>query len=76
MPKIEIDTCSATPNYCALEAITKAMKANYSQRLSRDYKHESVITVESGRVLKVIETPLDMSSNSLCSCKYRVEKLA
>ena len=54
----------------------KAMRANYSQRLNRDYKHESVITVESGRVLKVTETPLDMTSKSLCSCKYKVEKIA
>ena len=75
MPKIEIDTCSATPNYCALEAIILAMRSNYSQRLNRDYKHETVITVESGRELRVIETPLEMSSKSLCDCKYRVEEV-
>lgn len=73
MPKIEIDTCPKTPNYCALEAIARAMRNNYTQRKSRSYQHESVIKVESGRTLKVTEDPADLHAESPCSCKYKVE---
>lgn len=74
MPKIEVETCSKTPNYCALEAITKAMLQNYTQRFSRNYQHESIVTVTSGRVLKVVETPYenDESASSPCDSKYKV----
>ena len=75
MPKIEIDTCSKTPSYCALEAIAKAMRNNYTQRKSRDYQYESIIKVESGRTLKVTETPMDVNAEPTCDCKYRVEKI-
>ena len=75
MPKIEIDTCPRTPSYCALEAIAKAMRNNYTQRKSRDYQYESIIKVESGRTLKVIETPMDVNAKPACDCKYRVEKV-
>ena len=75
MPKIEIETCQLTPNYCALEAVAKAMRNNYTQRKQRNYQHETVIKVESGRTLKVTETPADLDAESPCSCKYRVEKV-
>ena len=74
MPKIEIDTCNQTPTYCALEAIAKAIRGNYTQRKQKDYQHENVIQVESGRVLKVIETRADILAENQCDCKYRVEK--
>ena len=73
MPKIEIETCQHTPNYCALEAIAKAMRNNYTQRKSRGYQHESIVKVESGRTLKLIEEPADLNAESPCSCKFRVE---
>ena len=68
MSKIEIDTCQDTPNYCALEAVARAMRDNYTQRKCRDYQYQSVIEVESGRTLKVTESLV-----SSCICKYRVE---
>ena len=75
MPKIEIETCSKTPNYCAIEAVAKAMRDNYTKRKNREYQHESIIKVESGRTLKVVEEPADLYADSPCSCKYRVEKV-
>jgi len=75
MPKIEIETCSLTPNYCALEAVAGAMINNYTKRKQRDYQYESIIKVESGRTLKVIETPMDINAKPTCSCKYRVENV-
>ncbi len=77
MPKIEIETCQKTPNYCALEAIAKAMRNNYTQRKSRGYQYESIIKVESGRTLKVTEAPTnaDSYSEALCDCKYSVESI-
>jgi len=73
MPKIEIETCELTPNYCALEAVARAMKDNFTKRNIRKYQHESVVKVESGRTLKVTETPADFNQKPLCSCKYKVE---
>lgn len=75
MPKIEIETCSKTPNSCALEAVQKAMLDNYTKRKIRDYQHESIVKVESGRVLKVVEEPCDQGAKSPCSCRYKVTKL-
>ncbi len=75
MPKIEIETCNLTPNYCALEAVASAMRNNYTKRKQRDYQHESIIKVKSGRTLKVIETPMDINAEPTCNCKYRVEKV-
>lgn len=75
MPKIEIETCQLTPNYCALEAVAKAMRNNYTQRNQREYRHENTIKVESGRTLKVTEMPCDFDAESPCSCKYKVEKV-
>jgi hypothetical protein len=75
MPKIEIETCSRTPNYCALEAIARVIRNNYTQRKSRKYLHENIIKVESGRVLKVTEEPADLNAESPCSCKFKVEKV-
>jgi len=73
MPKIEIETCSKTPTLCALEAITKVIRQNYTQRKSRHYQYENIIKVESGRILKVMETPGDIHAESPCSCKFKVE---
>lgn len=73
MPRIEIETCNKTPNYCALEAVAKSMRLNYTRRKLREYQHEQIITVESGRVLKVTETPMDVNETPTCDCKYRVE---
>ncbi len=77
MSKIEIETCQKTPNYCALEAIAKAMRNNYTRRKSRNYQYESIIKVESGRMLKVTEarTDEDSYSEALCDCKYSVESV-
>ncbi len=75
VPKIEIETCQKTPNYCALEAVAKAMRNNYTQRKSRDYQYESVIKVESGRTLKVTEAPADSFGKEVCDCKYSVESV-
>jgi hypothetical protein len=75
MPKIEIKTCDKTPNYCALEAIARAMRNNYTKRKNREYQYESIIKVESGRTLKVTEIPRDLHADSPCSCKYKVEKV-
>lgn len=73
MPKIEIETCKRTPNYCALEAIAIAMNDNYTKRKIRDYKYESIAKVKSGRTLKVVETKPELREGGLCSCKYSVE---
>lgn len=74
MPKIEIETCSMTPNFCALEAITKAMQQNYIRcKNGGKYQHETIINVISGRTLRVVETPADFEADSPCSCKYKVE---
>lgn len=74
MPKIEIETCSKTPNYCALEAIAMTITQNYTLRFSTPYRHESVVTVTSGRVLKVVEAPYEYDKNakSPCESKYKV----
>ncbi len=75
MQKIEIETCKKTPNYCALEAVAKAMRNNYTQRKSRSYQYESIIKVESGRTLKVTEAPADSFDKKMCDCKYSVESI-
>ncbi len=77
MPKIEIETCQNTPNYCALEAVAKTMRNNYTQRKSRNYQYESIIKVESGRMLKVTEARTDEDSygEARCGCKYSVESV-
>lgn len=72
MPKIEIETCSKTPNYCALEAVAKFIRNNYTQRLHRSYQHKQLITVESGRKLFVKETPMGVNAKPTCDCKFSV----
>lgn len=71
MPTIKIESCSKTPNYCALEAIAKAMRNN---QLTGEYQHEQTIKVESGRVLKVTERPMDVDCPT-CDCEYKVERI-
>lgn len=71
MPEIIINTCELTPNYCALEAIAKFMRLNYT---ARDTYSSRTIKVESGRVLKVEELPHD-DSKSFCSCSFKVSKV-
>jgi hypothetical protein len=73
MSKIEIEACSKTPNFCALEAVARAIKANYTNRKNKVYQHENIIRVESGRILKVTETPADLHAEKLGDCKFKVE---
>mgnify|MGYP003646688366 CR=1 FL=1 len=73
MAKIEINACSKTPIFCAIEAVARAMRANYSNRKNKFYQHENIIRVESGRILKVTETPVDLNAENLSDCKFKVE---
>lgn len=67
MPKIEIETCSKTPNFDALEAVAKTMRENY---LDRTYLRERELTVSTGRKLRVVE--LDKNTDGICDCRYTV----
>jgi hypothetical protein len=69
MVQINITHDGSSSNYDTLEAIGRWMLNNYGER---DYKKSRVITVKSGKKLKVneVEKPVD---NSACSCSFNVE---
>jgi len=72
MSKIEIETGSKTPNYCALEAVAKFILNNYTKRFQRPYQHTQLITVSSNRRLVVKETPIDINTKPTCDSRFSV----